>query len=119
MTSRAIDTKTTNGRKHRRRTGENRRSAHPKPQSPPEGRRRPGQCSAADTQNIYSQTMRRLRVFIGLLSALLLASVAHAVIDGLTGGLALSLALTTVLLLASLGLWRVGSRRKPNDDRGA
>jgi uncharacterized membrane protein (UPF0136 family) len=59
--------------------------------------------------------MRRLRVCIGLLSALLLASAAHAVRDGLTAGLALALALTTVLLLASLGLWRVGSRRQPND----
>jgi 4-amino-4-deoxy-L-arabinose transferase-like glycosyltransferase len=54
-----------------------------------------------------------LRAWTGLLSALLLVSVAHAVRDGLTASVALGLALTTLLLLASLGLWRAGSRRKP------
>jgi len=54
--------------------------------------------------------MRRLRACIGLLTALLLASLAHAVTDGLTPGLALGLAVTTLLLLVSLALWRVGSR---------
>jgi hypothetical protein len=61
--------------------------------------------------------MRRLRVCIALLSSVVLASLAHAVIDGLTAGLALALALTTVLLLASLGLWRIGSRCAPDDRR--
>jgi hypothetical protein len=61
------------------------------------------------------QTMRHLRVAIGLLGALVLASVAHAVRDGFTPGLALGLTLTILLLLALLGFWRVGSRRKPND----
>jgi uncharacterized membrane protein (UPF0136 family) len=59
--------------------------------------------------------MRRLRICIGLLSALLLASVAHAVTAGLTTGLTLALALTALLLLASLRLWRVASRHKPGD----
>ena len=57
------------------------------------------------------------RACIGLLAALLLASVAHAVTDGLTPGLVLGLALTTLLLLASLRLWRVGSRREPDDTK--
>lgn len=59
--------------------------------------------------------MRHLRAFIGLLTALLLASVAHAVTDGLTTGLMLGLALTILLLIAALRLLRVGSRRKPDD----
>jgi UPF0716 family protein affecting phage T7 exclusion len=72
---------------------------------------------SAHTDNVYTRTMLRLRVCIGLLSALLLASVAHAVTDGLTLGLVFAFALTTLLLLAALGLWRVGSRRKPDDGR--
>jgi hypothetical protein len=60
-----------------------------------------------------------LRAWIGLLTALLLVSVAHAVRDGLTGGLALGLALTTLLLLASLGARRAGSMRKPSGHRTA
>jgi hypothetical protein len=55
-----------------------------------------------------------LRAWTGLLIALLLASVAHAVSDGVTPGLGLGLALTTLLLFASLGLSRAGSRRKPD-----
>jgi ABC-type nickel/cobalt efflux system permease component RcnA len=61
---------------------------------------------------IRARTMRHLRVCIGLLTALLLACVAHTVADGLTAGLALGMALTALLLAAALGLWRVGSRRK-------
>jgi hypothetical protein len=59
--------------------------------------------------------MRRLRVYIGLLSSILLALLAHVVIDGLTTGLGLALALTTLLLLASLWLRRAGSRQKRSD----
>jgi hypothetical protein len=55
------------------------------------------------------------RAWIALLTALLVASVVHAVTDGVTSGLVLGLALTTLLLLASLGLWRAGSRRKSDD----
>jgi hypothetical protein len=71
--------------------------------------------AATDAEALQVQTMRRLRVYIGLLSSLLLAALAHSVIDGLTTGLTLVLALTTLLLLASLRLWRTGSRRKPTD----
>jgi hypothetical protein len=53
-----------------------------------------------------------LRAWIWLLAALLIASVAHAVADGVSPGLVLGQALTTVLLFASLGLSRAGSRRK-------
>jgi ABC-type nickel/cobalt efflux system permease component RcnA len=77
--------------------------------------RPPGERISTDTEIVYAQTMRRLRVCIGLLTALLLASVAHAVADGLTPALALGLALTTLLLVAALGLSRTGSRRKPHD----
>ena len=56
-----------------------------------------------------------LRAWIGLLIALLLASVVHAVTDGVTPGFVLGLALTTLLLLASVRLWRVGSRRKSDE----
>jgi hypothetical protein len=81
--------------------------------NPPGGRRRPGQASATDSQDVHSRTMWLLRAGIGLLTALLLASVAHAIADGLTPGLTLGLALTTGLLLAFLRLWRDGPPRKP------
>jgi uncharacterized protein (DUF58 family) len=58
-----------------------------------------------------------LRAWIALLTALLLASVAHAVRDGVSAGLVLGLALTTLLLLASLGRWRAGSRPRPSGQR--
>jgi hypothetical protein len=58
-----------------------------------------------------------LRAWIALLTALLLASVGHAVRDGVSAGLVLGLALTTLLLLASLGLWRAGSRPRPSGHR--
>jgi hypothetical protein len=78
------------------------------------GRPEPGDLSQ-DAQNVYARTMRHLRVCIRLLTALLLACVAHIVTDGLTPGLALGMALTALLLLAALGLWRIGSRRKLED----
>jgi hypothetical protein len=115
MKPRAIDTKAANGRQRRDIGNDNRRSSHPTRHRPPRAGQRPGQFSVTDTQSIYWQMMQRLRVCIGLLSAVLLASVAHAVIDGLTAGLALALALTTALLLASLELWRIGSRRTGHD----
>jgi hypothetical protein len=101
--------------RRRHAAGQNRRLPHPTQRRPPKGRQDPGEWVSADAQHVYSQTMRRLRVCIGLLTALLLASVARAVIDGLTPGLVLGLALTAALLLAALGLWRTGSRRKPHD----
>lgn len=117
MRPHAIDAKAANNPKRRHTTPKHRRSAHPAHQRPPEGRQDSGQCVFADSHNVYARTMHRLRACIGLLSALLLASVAHAVTDGLTPGLVLGLVLTTLLLLASLGLWRIGCRRKPDDGR--
>lgn len=114
MNPRDIDTKAVNGRRRRHTTGKNRGSPDPTHQKPRRRCQGPGRRVSAHTQNVYSQRMRHLRAWIGLLIALLLASVAHAVTDGLTPGLVLGLALTTLLLLASLRLWRVGSRRKPD-----
>jgi hypothetical protein len=115
MKPRAIDARPTNSRRRHPTSEENRRSPRPTPRSCPEPQR-PGH-SATHAQKLHSQTMRRLRVCIALLSSVVLASLAHAVIDGLTAGLALALALTTVLLLASLGLRRIGSRCAPDDRR--
>jgi ABC-type nickel/cobalt efflux system permease component RcnA len=112
---RATDSKEANGRTRVHTTGENRHSPVATRQRPPTRRQGSGQCASADTQNVHSQTMRYLRACIGLLTALLLASVAHALTDGLTPGLVLGMALTTLLLLASLGLWRVGSRCERDD----
>jgi len=117
MKPRAIDTKAADNPKRRHTTSRNRRPPHSSHQRPPRGRQGSGKCVSAHTDNVYTRTMLRLRVCIGLLSALLLASVAHAVTDGLTLGLVFAFALTTLLLLAALGLWRVGSRRKPDDGR--
>jgi hypothetical protein len=114
MNPHAIDTKPASGPKRRRAAGRNRRSPHPTPQGPPKRAQDPCQGVSAHNPHAYSQTMRTLRAFIGLLIALLLISVAHAVKDGLTSGFALELTLTTLLLLAALGLWRIGSRRKPD-----
>jgi hypothetical protein len=79
------------------------------------GRPEPGDYVSQDAQNVYARTMRQMRVCIRLLAALVLACVAHIVTDGLTPGLGLGMALTALLLLAALGLWRIGSRRKPED----
>jgi hypothetical protein len=114
MKPRAIHATAANRRRHHR-SDENRRSSHPTPHGLAGDRQRPAECSATGIQHTYRQTMRRLRLAVGLLSALLLASLAHAVIDGLTPGLALALALTAMLLVASLELWRIGSRRAPHD----
>jgi hypothetical protein len=65
--------------------------------------------------SLHAQTMRRLRICIGVLSALLLASAARAVVDGLTPARGLAVALTVVLLVAALALWRQGSRHGPRD----
>jgi hypothetical protein len=114
MNPRATDSTAVNTQTRRHTTGKNWRSPHSTHRRPPrpEG---PGQCVSASAENFKPRTRRRLRAFIGLLTALLLASVAHAVADGLTPGLILGLTLTSLLLLASLGLWRAGSRRKPDD----
>jgi hypothetical protein len=121
VSPRATDTKAANGRTRRHITGKNRRLRlpHPTHQRSPTGRQGPGQCASASTQNVHSQTKRYLpRACSGLLTALLLASVAHAVTDGFTPELVLGLALTSLLLLALLALWRVRSRRNPDDTAG-
>lgn len=112
-----IDTNEANGPRRRRATPKSRSSAHSPHQRQSNARQDAGQRAFADSHDLYARTMLRLRVCIGLLSALLLAAVAHAVTGGLTPGLVLSLVLTTLLLLASLGLWRIGfeSQRKPDD----
>jgi hypothetical protein len=54
--------------------------------------------------------LKRLKVWIKVLSALLAASIASVIVDGLTVSGGFALAITVVLLAASLGLWRQGSR---------
>lgn len=73
--------------------------------------------SASDNpRDVHSQAERYLlRAGIGLLTVLLLASIVHAVRDGLTPELVVGLVLTTLLLLISLALWRAASRPKPDD----
>jgi uncharacterized membrane protein len=67
---------------------------------------------AEEAQQLYERAIRRLRICIRVLSALLAASIARVVVDGLTVAGAFALAFTAVLLVASLGLWRQGSRLK-------
>lgn len=75
-----------------------------------QGTQQPGQSSPLGDEERFAHAMRQLRVYIRLLSALLVAAVARAVIDGFTLGLTLALALTGVLLVAALWLRRLGSR---------
>ena len=74
----------------------------------------PGQSSLWGDEQRYARAMRQLRVCIGVLTAILVAAAARALIDGLTVGLALALALTGVLLVAALWLRRLGSRGLAN-----
>jgi hypothetical protein len=118
VSPRATDTKAGDGRVRRHTTGKSRRLRlpHPPHRRSPTRRQGPGQCASADTRNAHSQAERYLlRAGIGLLTGLLVASVVHAVADGLTPELVLGLVLTALLLFVSLGLWRVGSRRKSDD----
>jgi hypothetical protein len=118
MSPRATDAKPASGRTRRHPTGKSRRLRlpHPTHRSSPTRRQGPGQCASAGTRKVHSQAeWHLLRAGIGLLTVLLVASVVHAVTDGLTPGLGLGLVLTTLVLLVALGLWRAGSRRKPDD----
>lgn len=81
-----------------------------------QGTQDPGQSSLWGDQQRYARAMRQLRVYIRLLSAILVAAVARAVIDGLTVGPALALTLTGVLLVAALWLRRLGSQAQTNVD---
>jgi hypothetical protein len=118
VSPRATDTKAANGRARRHTTGMSRRLRLPRPphRRSPSRRQGPGQCASADARDAHAQAERYLlRAGIALLTGLLVASVVHAVTDGLSPGLTLGLTLTTLLLLSLLELWRVGSRRKPDD----
>jgi hypothetical protein len=57
--------------------------------------------------------MGRLRVFVRVLSALLLALVARSVMDGANAAIVLTEASIAVLLLAAGALWRYGRRLEP------
>lgn len=54
--------------------------------------------------------MRRLRVWIKSLAAVLTAVIARTATGGLNLANSLAVALTVLLLVSSLGLWRHGSR---------
>ena len=114
MNPRANHTNPTNDPNRRPTAGGNRRLPDPAHRSAPNRGRVSCQHGPSDAQRVNPHTLWQLRAFIGLLIALLLISVAHAVKDGLTAGLALGLTLTTLLLLAALGLWRIGSRSNPD-----
>ena len=69
-----------------------------------QGTQDPGQSSLWGDEQRYARAMRQLRVCVRALSAILVAAATHAVIDGLSVGLALALALTGVVLVAALWL---------------
>lgn len=79
-----------------------------------QGTQDPGQSSLSGDEQRYARAMRQLRVCVRALSALLIAAATRALIDGLTVGLALALALTGVLLVAALWLRRLGSQDPAN-----
>jgi hypothetical protein len=66
------------------------------------------QCRLLDA--IYERAMRRLRVSAGVLIATELALIARVAIDGLGLSNTLAVALTALLLMASLCLLRMGRR---------
>jgi hypothetical protein len=61
---------------------------------------------------IYDREIRRMRVSVGVLSALELALITRAVVDGLNFADGLAEGLVALLLIASLRLWRTGRRLK-------
>lgn len=81
-----------------------------------QGTQDPGQPSLWGDEQRYARAMRQLRVCVRALSALLVAAATRALIDGLTVGLALALALTGALLVAALWLRRLGSQAQANVD---
>jgi uncharacterized membrane protein YfbV (UPF0208 family) len=66
------------------------------------------------SQAAYDRAIRQLRVCMRILSAALLAVLAHSVIDGANLADAVATALIALLLLASGALWRYGRRRQPH-----
>jgi len=79
-----------------------------------QGTQDPGLCSLRGDEQRYARAMRHLRGCVRALSAILVAAATRALIDGLTVGLVLALALTGVLLVAALWLRRLGSRDPAN-----
>jgi hypothetical protein len=76
----------------------------------------PGQSPLRDDEQRYARAMRQLRVCVRALSVTLIAAATRALIDGLTVGLALALALTGVLLVAALWHRRLDSQAQSNID---
>jgi hypothetical protein len=65
----------------------------------------------------YERAMRQLEVGIGLLSVVLLALAARALLDGPTTVVTTAAVPTALLLAAAVGLWRQGRGLDP--DRGS
>ena len=65
-------------------------------------------------QAAYDRAIRRLRVCVRVLSAVLLALIARSVIDGANLAVVLTEALIALLLLASAALRRYGRRLQPH-----
>jgi hypothetical protein len=63
---------------------------------------------------IYDREIRRLRASVGVLTAIELALITRAVIDGMIFANGLADGLVALLLIASLRLWRTGRRLKRN-----
>jgi hypothetical protein len=61
---------------------------------------------------IYDREIKRLRVSVGVLSAIELALITRAAVDGLNLANGLAEGLVALLLIASLRLWRTGRRLK-------
>jgi hypothetical protein len=61
----------------------------------------------------HARAMRQLRVFVRVLSAMLLALIAHCVIDGANLAVLIGGVLIALLLLVSGALWRYGLRVEP------
>ena len=71
-----------------------------------------GDSAEAPTVNhaVVDRAMRRLRVCIRALSAVMLALIARVVIDGMSRAVAITGALIALLLLVSGKLWQYGRR---------
>ena len=97
-----------------KRTGHHHQRERPPPVPPP---REDGPTRlASEILDTYEHALRNLKVCIGFLSALLAASIAHTIADGLSVSRGFALAIVAALLIAALALWRQGSRliREPD-----
>ena len=68
-----------------------------------------GKCAPV-TLEAFHRAFKHLNIVIGLLVSLLIASLARTATHGLSVAVAVSEALTVLLLLASVKLWRYGHR---------